>query len=264
MEVLPSTIANITGYQTLYAKWERSSIPLTYVEGGTFQMGNSSGGDDEERPVHRVTVDSFYMGTYEVTQDIYEEMMGSNPSHWEGKHLPVEQVSWIDAVKFANVLSRYDGLDEVYTIRGSSVSCDWSKRGYRLPTEAEWEYAARGGKHSRGYTYAGSNMVGEVAWYISNSGYKTHDVGIKKANELGLHDMSGNVWEWCWDLYGIYPALEQTNPRGPELDSTRVVRGGSWSYSAAGVQLAFRNSNAPSDRSNYGGFRLVLPAELKK
>lgn len=238
-----------------------SSISLTHVEGGTFQMG-STGGDSDEKPVHSVTVGSFYMGTYEVTQDIYEQVMGSNPSNFKGARLPVENVTWHDAVAFANALSRRDGLQEVYTISGSTVSCDWSKKGYRLPTEAEWEYAARGGSKSQGYTNAaGSNTVGDVAWYDGNSGSKTQVAGTKKANELGLYDMSGNVWEWCWDWYGDYSASAQTNPRGPSSGSARVLRGGSWHNIATYVRPANRYDGTPSNRSHNFGFRLVLPAD---
>ncbi len=242
-------------------------VPMTRVEGGSFQMGWDSGNswDFRMKPVHSVYVDSFYMGTYEITQDIYKQVMGSNPSRWKGARLPVERVSWYDAVAFCNALSRRDGLDEVYTINGESVSCDWGKVGYRLPTEAEWEYAARGGSKSQGYTYAGSNTVGDVAWYgyDDNSGGRTHEAGGKKPNELGLYDMSGNVWEWCWDGYGDYSASAQTNPRGPWITSSgsyRVVRGGSWYSIASSVRSAARDRDTPSYRNRYIGFRLVLPA----
>jgi uncharacterized repeat protein (TIGR02543 family) len=251
---------------TLYAKWSKeftlseASIPLTYVEGGLFQMGSTSGRSNE-KPVHTVTVGSFYMGTYEISQDIYEEVMESNPSYFTGARLPVESVNWYHAVVFANALSRRDRLEEVYTISGTTVSCDWSKRGYRLPTEAEWEYAARGGNRSRGYTYAGSDTLEDVAWYFDISGRRTHKVGGKAANELGLHDMSGNVWEWCWDWYGTYSAVAQTNPTGPSSGSKRVLRGGGWNGAAAGVHPAYRTRRNPSDPINIYGFRLVLPAE---
>ena len=250
---------------TLYAKWTfPSSIPLKYVKGGTFQMGTA--GDYFERP-HRVTVDSFFMGTYEVTQDIYQQVMGSNPSKWKGARLPVEQVTWYEAVAFCNALSRRDGLQEVYMIEGKMVSCDWSKRGYRLPTEAEWEFAARGGNLSKGYTYAGSNIAEDVAWYRDNiswktTDFKTHDVGGKRANELGLYDMSGNVQEWCWDWIRGYSAEEQTNPTGPSLGEFRVSRGGSWISFEEDLRSANRwNNGIPSHRIDFVGFRLVLPAQ---
>jgi len=240
---------------------DKLSIPMTKVAGGTFQMGSND--SDWTNPIHTVTVDSFYIGTYEITQDIYEQVMGTNPSNFEGARLPVETVNWYDAVEFANALSRKDGLDEVYTIDGEDVVCDWDKKGYRLPTEAEWEYAARGGAKNQGYTYAGSNTVGDVAWYFDNSSNKTHNVGSKTANELGLYDMSGNVWEWCWDYSDKYPASAQMNPRGPLSGSGRVIRGSSWCGFVLFMSLANRTALTPSIRiSSIGiGFRLVLPAD---
>jgi formylglycine-generating enzyme required for sulfatase activity len=225
------------------------SIPMTVVEGGTFRMGSTEHSD--EKPVHSVTVDSFSMGTYLITQDVYQQVTGGNPSNWKGGRLPVEQVSWFDAVEFCNALSRKDGLEEVYTIKGETVTCDWDKRGYRLPTEAEWEYAARGGKLSRGYTYAGSNTAGDVVWYDGNSKKETHEVGTKQANELGLYDMSGNVWEWCWDWYDreYYGTSPATNPHGPQTGS----RGAGY------VRVAGRLSDVPSDRLIDRGFRVVFP-----
>jgi formylglycine-generating enzyme required for sulfatase activity len=169
--------------------------------------------------------------------------MGKNPSKFLGRKKPVEKVSWYDAVAFANALSKKDGLVPAYTISGTTVSWNKTANGWRLPTEAEWEYAAKGGNKSNGYMYAGSNDIDEVAWYYHNSGDTTHDVGTKKTNELGLFDLSGNVWEWCWDWYGDYfkeselqneygealnPA-EKKNPSGVTSGSLRVNRGGGWS-----------------------------------
>jgi len=230
------------------------------VEGGTFRMGSTGGYDDEE-PVQSVTVSSFYLSKYEVTQGLWKEVMGDNPSdtgYGIGNSSPVNNVSWYDAVRFCNKLSERDGLDPAYRISGTDVRCDWSKNGYRLPTEAEWEYAARGGNKSRGYTYAGSNSIGDVAWYHTNSGGNTHPVGRKRANELGLYDMSGNVWEWCWDWYGEYGIDSQRDPRGASSGQRRVNRGGSW-RSASSCRTAYRNYDDPSLRYCLG-FRLARSA----
>jgi formylglycine-generating enzyme required for sulfatase activity len=231
------------------------------VEGGTFQMGSASGGDNDERPAHTVTVKSFYMGKYEVTQKEWVEIMGSNPSNFKGDTLPVENVSWHDAIEYCNKRSMREGLTPAYRGSGDSVTCDLSASGYRLPTEAEWEYAARGGANGAylTYTYSGSNSVDSVGWYDNNSGNRTHPVGTKQPNDVGLYDMSGNVWEWCWDWYGNYPSGSQTDPVGPASGSSRVLRGGSWYYSAQNLRSAFRGSYTPTLRGSNFGFRLVRP-----
>ncbi len=231
---------------------------FVYVEGGSFQMG-STGGNPDEKPVHQVTVSTFYMSKYEVTQGEWHEVMRSSPSHFSGDNLPVEQVSWYDAVKYCNALSVQNGLTPVYTINGTSVTADWSANGYRLPTEAEWEYAARGGNASEGYIYAGGNNAGEVAWYLDNSGNETHPVGQKNSNELGLYDMSGNVREWCWDWYGgdYYESSPSSDPRGPASGSYRVNRGGRWGNGAGYLRSAFRYSDSPGISNALLGFRLV-------
>jgi len=228
------------------------------IKGGTFRMGSDSG-ESDEKPVHEVRVSEFYMMKTEVTQKDYAALMGTNPSRFKRDTQPVEQVSWYDAVAYANKLSQKDGLRPVYTISGTNVSCDWSANGWRLPTEAEWEYAARGGQSSRGYTYAGSNDVGSVAWYSSNSGSTTKPVGTKAANELGLYDLSGNVWEWCWDWYGSYSGGSQSDPRGAASGSSRVLRGGGWLSGASYARSAGRNGDTPAYRNGNLGFRLVRP-----
>jgi sulfatase modifying factor 1 len=215
---------------------------LVFVEGGTFQMGSSSGESDEQ-PVHSVTLSSFNIGKYEVTQAQWKAVMGSNPSFFSGcDNCPVEQVSWNDVQEFIRELNAQTG------------------KNYRLPTEAEWEYAARGGKQSRGYTYSGSNDLGSVAWYYYNSGSKTHAVGGKQANELGIYDMSGNVFEWCSDWYDNYSSYNETNPTGASSGQNRVLRGGGWFTLAYGCRSAGRNWYYPDFRYYFGGFRLVLPA----
>jgi formylglycine-generating enzyme required for sulfatase activity len=217
---------------------------MVYVEGGTFTMGATSeqGSDaaDDEKPAHQVTLSSFSIGKYEVTQEEWEAVMGSNPSDFKGAKRPVEQVSWEYCQEFIRKLNQLTG------------------KKFRLPTEAEWEYAARGGNRSVGYKYAGSDNLGSVAWYEDNSGSETHPVGQKSPNELGLYDMSGNVWEWCQDWYGSYSSSSQTNPTGPNSGSDRVGRGGSWDINAGDCRSSFRNFDSPSCRYNYLGLRLAL------
>jgi TonB family protein len=216
---------------------------MVFVEGGTFQMGSETG-EADERPVHSVTLSSFKIGKFEVTQAQWKAVMGNNPSDFKGcDDCPVETVSWYDVHDFILKLNAKTGMN------------------YRLPTEAEWEYAARGGKSSKGYTYSGSNDLNAVAWNRENSGSKTHSVGGNHANELGVCDMTGNVWEWCSDWYGLYNSYSETNPTGASSGQYRVLRGGSWYYSAISCHTAFRNRFFPG-LSNYDyGFRLVLPAE---
>ena len=180
------------------------------------------------------------MGKYEVTQSLWQVVMGSNPSKFKGDDLPVEQVSWNDCQEFIGKLNGLTG------------------KKFRLPTEAEWEYAARGGKKSRGYQYSGSSNISDVAWYDGNSGSKTHPVGKKQANELGIYDMSGNVWEWCQDWYGSYVSTSQTNPSGANSGSYRVYRGGSWYNDAMRCRSSFRYPGGPGYRRDYLGLRLVL------
>ncbi len=235
-------------------KTDVTPVNMIKVEGGIFQMG-SENGYDVEKPVHSVTLSSFYMGKYQVTQKEWQAVMGTNPSYFKGDKRPVEQITWYQAVEFCNKLSQNEGLSPAYTINVTSVSCNWNADGYRLPTEAEWEFAARGGNQSKGYTYSGSNNLDEVGWYSSNSD-DTHEVGTKKANELGIYDMSGNVWEWCWDLYDSYTSSAQTNPRGATSGSRRVLRGGCWLGSADFCRVSFRGG-FPFLSSNNFGFRLA-------
>ena len=221
------------------------SFTMMPVEGGTFQMG-SNDGDDDERPVHSVTLSDYYIGQTEVTQELWQAVMGSNPSYsgFKGAKNPVNKVSWNDCQEFISKLNRLTG--------GS----------FRLPTEAEWEYAARGGNKrrgnkSRGYKYSGSDDLGSVAWYMNNSGYMVHPVGSKSANELGLYDMSGNVVEWCSDWYGSYPSSPQTNPTGPFSGSGRVLRGGCYYIEGFYCRSAYRDDDDPTNRIDNFGFRLA-------
>ena len=219
-------------------------IAMVYVSGGTFTMGATSeqGSDafDREKPAHSVTLSGYYIGKYEVTQELWKAVMGSNPSNFNGDNLPVENVSWNDVQEFLRKLNAMTG------------------KNYRLPTEAEWEFAARGGNSSRGYKYSGSNSLGSVAWYADNSGIRTHAVGTKSPNELGIYDMSGNVWEWCQDWWGDYSSSSQRNPKGPNSGSTRVFRGGSCVSGAGDCRVSYRFSNTTDLRSISLGFRLAL------
>jgi formylglycine-generating enzyme required for sulfatase activity len=219
-------------------------IEMVYVKGGTFQMG-SNDGESDEKPKHSVTLSDFYIGKYEVTQKQWREIMGNNPSNFKNcDNCPVENVSWNDVQEFIKKLNQKTG------------------ENYRLPTEAEWEYAARGGAQSRGYKYAGSNNIGEVAWYGDNRSGKTHSVGGKKPNELGIYDMSGNVWEWCNDWYGNYSAGSQRNPQGSSSGASLVLRGGSWNLSAGGCRVSFRYFSFPDYRDFSFGFRLAVSPSL--
>jgi formylglycine-generating enzyme required for sulfatase activity len=238
----------------------KCGVEMVLVKGGTFQMGSTEG-DSDEKPVHSVTVNNFYISKYEVSQALYQEVMGTNPSYFSGDNLPVEEVSWYDAVEFCNALSQKEGLTPVYTISGTSVSWNQNANGYRLPTEAEWEYAAGGGSSNR-TKWAGTNSesrLGNYAWYDSNSGNKTHPVGTKQPNSLGLYDMSGNVWEWCWDWHDsdYYSSSPSTNPAGPYSGSSRVLRGGSWGLNAPSCRVANRYNDYPSYRDSNLGFRIL-------
>jgi formylglycine-generating enzyme required for sulfatase activity len=236
---------------------QQQSSDMVLVEGGSFRMG-SNNGEDDEKPVHTVTVKSFYMGRTEVTQREWAELMGSNPSEFKGDNLPVETISWHEAIEYCNKLSLKEGLAPAYRGSGDDITCDFNATGYRLPTEAEWEYAAKGGtKDSITYEYAGSNSVNSVAWYDGNSGSRTHPVGTKQANSLGLYDMTGNVNEWCWDWYEGYSGGSQSDPTGASMGTYRIFRGGFWFGPAAYARSADRNGDIPFNRNVNVGFRVV-------
>jgi formylglycine-generating enzyme required for sulfatase activity len=235
----------------------RAPENMVPVEGGTFQMGSNNVYSDE-KPVHRVTVRSFYLGKYEVTQKEWVEIMGSNPSYFKGENLPVETVSWYEAVEYCNKRSLKEGLTPAYRGSGDDIVCDFNASGYRLPTEAEWEYAAKGGnKDSMVFEYSGGNRAESVAWYEDNSGERTHPVGTKQPNSLGLYDMSGNVWEWCWDWYGSYSGGNQSDPAGASSGTRRVMRGGDWYVDVEFVRSAYRDCATPSNWGYHLGFRLA-------
>jgi formylglycine-generating enzyme required for sulfatase activity len=238
------------------------TIEMVSVKGGTFTMGCTieQGSDcyGNESPAHPVTLSDFYIGKYEVTQKEWYDIMGVNPAasgYGLGSNYPVYYVSWNDIVGTSGASEVINGI--TYYANGFIYKLN-QKTGkkYRLPTEAEWEFAARGGISSKGYKYSGSNTVYNVAWYYSIS-YSTHLVGTKSPNELGIYDMSGNVWEWCADWYGSYSSAAQTNPTGPTSGSGRVVRGGGWRDDARRARVSFRTANSPGLRHNSIGFRVA-------
>ena len=229
---------------------------FVYVPGGTFTMGRTTGsGNADELPIHQVTLSSFAIYKYEVTQAEYQAVMGTNPSYFTGSNYPVERVTWYNAVEYCNARSTQEGLTPCYNT--SSWSCDFNANGYRLPTEAEWEYASRGATINPDYLYSGSDNIDNVAWYSSNSNSTTHPVGTKAPNSLGIYDMSGNVCEWCNDWYGSYSSGAQTDPVGPASGSHRVNRGGGWSSSATYCRVSDRYDYYPTDSRSDLGFRVA-------
>ena len=219
------------------------SFKMIFVEGGTFTMGASDDDPDAnnmEKPAHEVTLSNYYIGETEVTQALWVAVMGSNPSYFTGDMRPVEDVTWGKCQGFITTLNQMTGMN------------------FRLPTEAEWEYAARGGNKSKGYKYAGSNAIDDVAWYNSNAYSQTHVVATKAPNELGIYDMSGNVYEWCQDWYRNYSSEAQTDPTGPTSGTYRVHRGGNWTHDAGYCRVSRRWYSHYSGHSNDIGLRLVL------
>lgn len=255
-------------------------MKLVKIEGGSFLMGNDSG-DTVDKPAHHATLKPFMLSAYQVSQSEWKALLGTNPSSIQGGTLPVDRISWLDAVAFCNALSAEAGLQPCYSNNGGAFVCDFSASGYRLPTEAEWEYAARAGAKSQGCLYPGSNNVDEVAWYLSNSKQVIHPAGKKKPNELGLYDMAGNVYEWCWDLFGPYcpdpaDAVERVeDPRdeadrestmevlpladalGPEKVPRRVMRGGNCLSPSYRLRCSSRWTGLPDRAYDLVGLRLA-------
>ena len=259
-----------------------ASSPVVQVAGGTFQMG-SIDGTDGASPVHSVTVGAFSIDRTEITYEKwtevrawglthgYADLVAGNNGYRGTTNHPVTTVNWHDVLKWCNARSEKDGLTPVYYTSNTlatvyrtgeliiaSDAVKWTANGYRLPTEAEWEFAARGGTKSKGYIFSGWNTIDTVAWYSGNSSINTHPVSMKLANELGLRDMSGNVSEWCWDAYGSYSASAQTDPKGPASGLYRVLRGGSYDYNDIFAHVAYRSNYwNPNTRVDRFGFRCV-------
>ena len=254
----PVSQAGLSMFSDLEIDVNGVQFRMKYVEGGTFMMGapsDDSEATDAERPRHSVTLDNYYIAETQVTQELWQAVMGTNIhsqaqlgslSHdlkGAGPSYPMYYVSWNDCQKF---------IEKLNTITG---------RTFSLPTEAQWEYAARGGKKSKGYKFSGSNSLGDVAWYVGNSNSTTHPVAQKQSNELGLYDMTGNVWEWCQDWFNsnYYANSPQNNPQGPSSGVIRVLRGGSWFNGPGGCRVSYHDGDLPDWRGDYGGLRLSLP-----
>jgi len=239
-------------------------IPTVSVAGGTFQQGKRT--LDPANPGRTVTVSAFLMGETVVTQDQFQEVTGANPSRFQGPLNPVERVSWYDAVAFCNALSAKEGLAPAYTIDGTSVKWDPQSPGWRLPTEAEWEFAARGGVASKGFSFPGSDAAEAVAWGYFNASHRTHVVKELPPNELGLYGMAGNVWQWCWDWYVFdRSSLPSTDPRGPASGSDKVNRGGCWNSDYVDAfRPYYRADDSPDTKEADLGFRVVRNAPVTK
>ena len=223
------------------------SFNMVKVAGGTFTMGATAEQEyfaDDDETVHKVTLTDYYIGQTEVMQALWTAVMSDNPSYYKGDNRPVEQVSWDDCQTFIEKLN-------------SLLSNELGGKRFALPTEAQWEFAARGGNKSKGYKYAGGNNIGDVAWYDDNSSM-SHPVAQKQPNELGLYDMSGNVSEWCQDWFGAYSSDAQTNPQGPADKEYRVIRGGSWSDIENDCRVSYRSIETPSEIDSSLGLRLCL------
>lgn len=254
---------------------------MILVPGGTFTMGRTNGsGLDNELPIHSVTLPTFYIGKYEVAQYEWLAIMGSNPSVYVDLNKPVESINWYSVLVFCNKKSISEGLTPVYSINGSTnsddwgaiptsgnadwnnVTCNWIANGYRLPTEAEWEFAARGGSNDPDYLYSGSDNPDAVGWCWDNSGGTSHPRGTKQANGLGIYDMTGNIWEWCWDWYdyGYYNVSPSLSPTGPNSGSQKVFRGGCWYLPWAFSRVSKRDFDNIYYQYSYVGLRLVRSA----
>ncbi|MES2811610.1 MAG: SUMF1/EgtB/PvdO family nonheme iron enzyme [Bacteroidota bacterium] len=244
-------------------------LELVKIEGGTFMMGSKDDNriaENDEQKQHEVKVGAFEINRLEVTVWEWKQYckktktkLPTAPTWGWNDNYPITNVTWFDVVKYCNWLSKQDGLKPAYLFTGPNVTCDFTANGYRLPTEAEWEFAAKGGAKSKNNYFAGSNDSSEVAWQVKNSDRRPHAVGTKLPNELGIHDMSGNVWEWCWDWYNkdYYKVEDGNNPKGPIRGEKKSVRGGSWDSQESYLRTANRISTSPNITNEFYGFRLA-------
>lgn len=262
---LTQAVADVTSYTS-------PEMKMILVHGGEFTMGNGFTG------AHQVVLDDFFLSNIPVTQSLYKEVTHKLPAKIKGENKPVECITWYDAIIFCNMLSLIENKHPCYkagsvveldkisldNIAWSNFSCNFNVDGYRLPTEAEWEYAARGGERQNPFRYAGHNDINEVAWYGENSDITSHDVGMKKPNSLGIFDMSGNVEEWCWDIFAPYTLSQQKNPQGATSGNMHVKRGGSWLDDAAQCGVFYRGSSPALAKGSNLGFRLCCSAPKRK
>ena len=245
----------------------KGGVEMVLIPGGTFTMGSERNEEGDE-PAHKVTVSAFYIDTHEVTQAEYERLMGKNPSLWKDPRNPVEQIRWGQAAAYCNARSREEGLRPAYEEK--TWACDFATDGYRLPTEAEWEFACRAGTTARYFFGNDAARLGDYAWFRDNCMRTPQTVGTRRLNPWGLHDLYGNVWEWCHDYYAenYYNWSPERDPRGPEKGDTRVIRGGAWSSKATQCRSAYRDQEYPqftdvcfaADRAGLIGFRCVRPS----
>ncbi len=267
---------SFVGLEAQTSKGIKSEPEMIPVKGGTYTIGCTSEQrdcDSDESPAVEVTVKDFEIGKYEVTQALWEQVMGNNPSKFQGANHPVESISWYDAIEFCNKLSELSGLEPAYKIDKSVVdpnnhnsddklkwTVEFNKdaNGYRLPLESEWEFAARGGSKAKKSQslYSGSDDIGEVAWYYENSDKKSHEVGSKSPNALGIYDLSGNVWEWCWSWKENYNTGSISDPNGPKSGKYRVYRGGGWFSESKYSRVSARSAEFPQYKDNSLGLRL--------
>ena len=269
--ILPLTFLSAVVFAQPKNQVKAKHIPIDtekfiLVEGGTFKMGTAKPVEPQEGPGHTVMVKSFYLSKTETTFEDYDRFClatkrdtTGTSSGWGRSKQPAMNLSWLDAVSYCNWLSKKENISKYYNIQGADVSIVDSAKGYRLPTEAEWEFAARGGNKSKGTLYAGSEAINNVAWFVGNSGGKTHPVAQKAPNELGLFDMNGNIWEWVWDWYGgsYYRSSSEVDPRGPAIGNYRVMRGGAFYNFGNYATVYTRQNSYISFRQNSVGFRVA-------